>query len=129
MQSGGRLSRASDEILQRLASTSKGTVLTSFWRYDSFPDQSGTPIKWITSLSDQVIEIYCSCDPEIAAKRFVQRIRHPGHLDGDKDDEEITKNFRSLACLGPLGIGRLIQIDTTDNLEITDLVNDIKMSL
>src|SRR5262249_11022861 len=98
-----QLSRASDEILRRLATSSSGAVVTSFWRHQEMPVESGTPRDWVTAASQRVVEVYCVCDPEIAATRFVNRLRHPGHLDRVKQrEEEVLSTFKTLSSKGPL---------------------------
>lgn len=124
-----RLSRASDEILQRLARDSSGAVLTSFWRNPKTSGNSGTPTDWIASLSQSIVEVYCVCDPQIAAARFVNRVRHPGHLDSAKRVEDIVSSFEALAGLGPLGIGQLLKVDTSIDVDIDAVVSEIKSFL
>jgi cytidylate kinase len=120
-----RLSRASDEILQRLAQRSNGAVLTSFWRKPEISDQSGTPTDWLANASQPIVEVYCLCDPEIAAARFINRQRHPGHLDSTKRPEDVLSHFRILAATGPLGLGRLLQVDTTNDIDLNKMVSDV----
>jgi adenylylsulfate kinase-like enzyme len=124
-----RLSRASDEIFERLAKTSIGAVLTSFWRHSQMPPHSGTPVDWIVSTSQRIVEVYCVCDPDVAATRFIKRVRHPGHLDIAKQLEDVLANFRTLATMGPLGIGKLIRVDTSADLDLDLVVRDVKTLL
>jgi cytidylate kinase len=124
-----RLSRASDEILQRLAQFSNGAVLTSFWRHREILNQSGTPTEWLAAVSPSLVEIYCLCHPEVAAARFINRQRHPGHLDSAKQPEDVLSHFRNLAALGPLGLGRLLKVDTTNDINLNRLVVEIKTLL
>ena len=124
-----RLSRASDEILERLARSSSGSVLTSFWRNPQISTHSGTPTDWITAASRCVIEVYCVCDPEVAAARFINRVRHRGHLDSGKQYEDVVSNFRSLTALGPLGIGGLLQVNTSGEVNLGEVVKNVKSRL
>lgn len=124
-----RLSRASDEILQRLATRSPGAVLVSFWRGAHSTLNSGTPTEWIAAISDRIVEAYCVCDPEIAATRFVTRVRHPGHLDKGKEREDVLSAFRTLASRGPLNIGRLIRVDTSCEVDLDSVVGKVKTLL
>lgn len=124
-----RLSRASDAILQRLARSSSGAVLTSFWRTPEISTHSGTPTEWIAALAQRVVEVYCVCDPEVAATRFINRVRHPGHLDSAKRHEEVLSNFRTLAAIGPLGVGTLIRVDTSDEVNLNAVVSEVKSRL
>ena len=64
------LSRASDAILETIAGSSGGAVLSSFWRREALSTTSGTPTEWIKHLPDaRVVEVACECPPEIAADR------------------------------------------------------------
>lgn len=45
-----KLSRASDETLERLAVDSSGAVVTSFWRTANTDVGSGTPVDWLQEL-------------------------------------------------------------------------------
>jgi adenylylsulfate kinase-like enzyme len=124
-----RLSRSSDEIFERLAKTSQGAVLTSFWRNPEISTQSGTPTDWISTVSQRIVEVHCICDPEIAAARYLNRIRHPGHLDSAKRPEDVLSSFRRLAAVGALGLGKLLQVDTANEIELDSVVRDIKALL
>ncbi len=124
-----RLSRASDEILERLAQRSSGAVLTSFWRHRQLPSDSGTPTSWLAATSPRLVEIYCVCDPAVAAYRFMNRVRHPGHLDKTKRGEDLLSHFQILAALGPLGLGKLLRIDTAKEIEFDRLVCEVRTLL
>jgi adenylate kinase family enzyme len=124
-----RLSRASDEIFERLAKTSQGAVLTSFWRNPEISTQSGTPTEWISSVSQRIVEVYCICPPEIAAARYLNRVRHPGHLDSAKRPEDVLSSFRRLAAVGALELGKLLQVDTANGIDLDSVVRDVKALL
>ena len=121
-----KLSRASDEVLIRLVKYSTGAVVTSFWRNKKTSPDSGTPVDWLLSLSDKVLEIYCSCEPELAAARFKNRKRHHGHLDDSKQLSDLLVNFGKLAEAGPLGLGDLITVDTGSDYNFNSLANTIR---
>ena len=124
-----RLSRASDEIFQRLAITSSGAVLTSFWRSPKASVHSGTRTDWITATSERIVEVYCACDPEIAAMRFVNRVRHPGHLDSLKRTEDLLSSFQNLASAGPIGIGKLLRVNTSNEVNLDVVIDAVKSLL
>jgi adenylylsulfate kinase-like enzyme len=124
-----RLSRASDEIFQRLAQRSCGAVLTSFWRNAGMPADSGTPAEWISSTSERLVEVHCLCDPEIAAMRFTKRIRHPGHLDSTRRGEDVLSQFQALAAMGPLGLGKLLTVDTAKEIDLSLVVDQVRILL
>jgi predicted kinase len=120
------LSHRADGELQRLAMASESAVLTSWWKHPQSSLSSGTPIEWLATLPGVHVEVHCSCSPAVAAKRFLARRRHPGHLDGRWSYPELLANFSQQASFGPLGFGRLIEVQTEGPLEITALLRDIE---
>lgn len=124
-----KLSRASDEVLIRLVTSSAGAVVASFWRTGKTPEGSGTPIDWLEALSAQILEIHCTCAPETAAARFKERKRHRGHLDDQRTLEELTGSFRALPEAGPLGSGEVIVVDTGTVSDLEAFVREIRIRL
>jgi hypothetical protein len=107
-----RLSRSADEVLRRLALQMNGAVLASWWRHPKAAGESGTPVEWLSSLPGKRVEVYCVCEPRIAAERFLGRTRHAGHLDGTKNREDLAAGFERLAAFGPLGVGPVVRAST-----------------
>jgi len=110
-----RLSRASDDVFRIAVQGHSDCVATSFWRHPrSDSRESGTPIDWLRSVVDDCVEVYCRCDPVVAATRFANRIRHPGHLDRVRFSgvSELEANLSKQGALGPLGVGKLIVVET-----------------
>jgi hypothetical protein len=100
------LSREADEIFKAQAiASSAGAILVSFWRQAGMPSDSGTPTEWLMDLSCRVVHLHCACNPETAAKRFFERQRHPGHLDGSRSYAEVLASIQSLSGLDPLQLG------------------------
>lgn len=120
------LSRESDSILRSEAAASNGAILVSFWRLPGMPPDSGTPIDWLASLSDHIVNVHCSCPPEIAADRFRRRVRHPGHLDGERSHHEILASLRLLVSLPLPGINPQVTVDTSQAPSLGDLVREIR---
>jgi len=123
------LSRESDSILQHDATRSEGAILVSFWHLPGMPVDSGTPTTWLQSLSDQLVNVECTCKPDVAASRFVRRQRHPGHLDGDSSYAEVLASLRHLARLAPLDVPRRIDVDTSEEPRLDDVVRAIRVAL
>jgi predicted kinase len=124
-----QLSRESDEILQQEARAAGGAVLSSFWHLHGMPSDSGTPTDWLLRLSAPLVNVYCVCPPETAASRFRNRKRHPGHLDGEMSHDDLLANLRQLALLGPLDISPRIDVDTSQEPDVTGLVAEIRGAL
>jgi predicted kinase len=119
------LSRESDVILQHEATSSTGAILASFWRVPGMPSDSGTPADWLDAPSHLVVKVHCACALEVAANRFLQRRRHPGHLDGESSSAEILASLRQLTQLPPLDIGQRIDVDTSQEPNLIEVVRAI----
>ncbi len=119
-----KLSRKSDEELKRLVTASAGAVVVSFWQTEKTGKQSGTPVEWIGQLSGRVFEVYCACDPIVAAGRFNERQRHAGHLDQRKLAADPAR-FIHLASAGPLGLGNVLVVDTSGACDIEVVADNI----
>jgi len=123
------LSRAADVDFRTRAEGSDGAVLTSWWRHPQSPDDSGTPTDWLARLDGPKVEVYCRCAPALAARRFVERRRHPGHGDGRWSFEELVPRFARQAALGPLGVGLLVEADTGSPIDGKELARQVGASL
>jgi glucokinase len=73
-----------------------------------------------------VIEVFCECPASIALKRFLDRTRHPGHLDAERDRQALAAQFVAAEKLGPLGLFPVIQVDTTGRVDSDALVAQIR---
>jgi predicted kinase len=111
-----RLSRESDDLFRSaaVALDAGGAVLASFWRHPGRPDGGGTPSDWLRTLPGTLIEVYCHCPTELARERFRRRTRHPGHLDAARRGEDLSGQFDGYAARGPLELGTVIPVDTSD---------------
>lgn len=123
------LSRESDAIFRREAMHSNGAILVSFWRLPGMPSSSGTPSDWLQTALHDVVTVHCTCEPEIAASRFLQRRRHPGHLDGELGFAEVLASLQELARLTPICIGQRIDVDTSSEPQVMDVVRAIRDAL
>jgi glucokinase len=119
------LSRESDTILQREATMSEGAVVVSFWRLHGMPSDSGTPTEWLRAISNDLINLHCDCDPAVAARRFLRRQRHPGHLDTGSSFAEVLASLQQLARLPPLDFARRIHVDTSREPKLDDVVRAV----
>jgi predicted kinase len=116
------LSRESDLILKDEATASDGAVLVSHWHLPGMRPDSGTPLNWLARVTDNVVNIHCECPAEIAAVRFAQRRRHPGHRDRDASGPEVLASIEAVARLGRLNAGRRIIVDTSvDTSQVLNL--------
>jgi chloramphenicol 3-O-phosphotransferase len=120
------LSRESDLIFQTEAIAADGAVLVSHWRLPGMPQSSGTPTNWLPQLSRNIVNVHCECGAKIAARRFVQRMRHPGHLDQEKSFTEILNGIRSIARHGHLDVGPRVEVDTSQTPDLDGVLREIR---
>jgi predicted kinase len=62
------------------------------------------------------VNLHCDCPPHVAADRFLQRRRHPGHLDDTRTAAEVVASIHALAPTGLLAIGEPVVIDTMNGV-------------
>jgi shikimate kinase len=120
-----RLSRASDEVLLRLAASTEAAVLVNWWDHDAAPAR-------LLAIADEVVEVYCDCPVEVAVARFAARRRHPGHLDHLRtpaDHERVTARLRE-SFRGPLGFSdTVVTIDTGGPVDLDAVVETVRAAL
>jgi predicted kinase len=113
-----RLGAASMELIWTLARHFPQAILEANFRPHSAYERSR-----ISQLSDRVIEIYCVCPFEVASSRYSARARsgqhHPVHVLRDLD-HSIQSEYD-----GPVGIGTVIEVDTTNPVDPQSLARQI----
>jgi hypothetical protein len=87
---------------------------------------SGTPTHWLQDQSNLIVNVHCVCSPETAAKRFLGRKRHAGHLDGHAMYADVLASLQALAALGTLDIGPRLDVDTSGPVSIDNIVREIR---
>ena len=120
-----RLSRASDEVLFRLAAASSASVLVNWWNHDSASAR-------LSAISDSIVEVFCDCPIEIAAARFASRERHPGHLDRLRTVKEHEEGIRRLreSYRGPLALSDpMVTVDTSQPVEVAALLAEVRTAI
>ena len=120
-----RLSRESDEILQAKARDSDGAILVSFWRRPGMAGDSGTATDWLAGLSNHLVNVHCICPPAIAAERFLQRRRHPGHLDARRSHAEVLASLRQVAELPLIPLGQRVEVDTSTEVNVDEVARNV----
>ena len=118
------VSRAADSLMRREAEASLRAILVSHWRRTEISATSGTPIEWLFDLPNAV-EIYCSCDPEIAVSRFLSRHRLGAHGDQLVNRDRLRIQLRSIQELGPIGFPSLLVVDTSREVDLPAIVDEL----
>ena len=128
-----RLSRRSDQLLRTAAMAAAldtgGAVLASFWRHPERDDGGGTPSEWLRELPGALVEVHCRCLVGVAIERFRLRDRHPGHLDAGRRGANLSGQFDDYAARGPLGLGTVISVDTSEIPDAAVLAAQIRRVL
>jgi predicted kinase len=113
----GRLGAASMELIWTLAQHFPEAVLEANFRPHSPYERSR-----ISQLGDRIIEINCVCPFEVASNRYSARARsgqhHPVHVLHDLHSFP-TEYDR------PVGIGTVIQVDTTNAVDVQSLTRQV----
>ncbi len=122
------LSRRADDDFTSAAELLPEVVLISFWRRPELSLTSGTPTEWLSE-SAAVVEVFCECSVGVAVRRFRSRQRHERHGDAQRDPADLTAQFGALAALGPLGVGRLVRVDTETPIDIDGVLAAVRDAL
>ncbi len=114
-----KLGAAAMEVLWRLAGDAGSAVLESNF-HPAFAHR-------FDALCGRLVEVHCTCDPELARARYASRRRHPCHFDLTYGLEMFD---RWVADAGPLGLrGPALTVDTTEPVDVDDLAARIQRSL
>lgn len=116
VQASRELGRAAVMALLTVAATSPGAVLdTTFYPYTIEP---------LRALPGRLVEIRCVCPREIVEARYRARsaTRGPGHFDDQRPDDELWSEHH----LTPLGLGPLIELDTSVEVDTEALAGQVR---
>ena len=106
-----QLSRRADSAFQSAVEASRGALAVSWWKHPKSDRDSGTPTDWLLKLPGNLVEVHCKCPPRVAMTRFLNRKRHPGHLDELWPNQELAAFLEQASLLGPLAISPVIEVD------------------
>ncbi len=121
-----RLSRESDLLFQEDALSTEQVVLVSHWRPKGFPTQSGTSIEWLPGAFSCVVELYCKCPLGEAARRFMNRERHSGHVDKSKTFVQVIEWMREYERHLPMRLGKQVSVSTANDGCLETLVGQLR---
>lgn len=116
------LGSASMELIWTLAALSPAVVLEA-----NFRPKNPYERRMLRGLGGQLVEVYCSCPPEEASRRYSARSvignRHAIHTLRDLPPALLAEYD------GPVGLGPVIEVDTTAPVDITALAASVRALL
>jgi predicted kinase len=109
---------ASVAALLAVAAETAGAVLESVWRRTYARDDLGR-------LDGSIVEVFCRCRPEVAARRYALRAgtRDAGHFDAERTIAELWNEEVAQPVAGGWPV---IEIDTSRPVEVGPLVTRIR---
>jgi predicted kinase len=112
-----RLGAAAMELLWALAADAPSVVLEANFRPRSAYERGR-----IGALSVRPVEVHCACPLDLAARRYNERarVRHPVHVVEELTADDLAEFDR------PLGIGDVITVDTTNPVDVGELVGNVR---
>jgi predicted kinase len=119
LEASRRAGAAAMQLLWALAETFPSVVLEANFRPHSAYERSR-----INVLNARLVEVYCACPPVVTAERYATRAasatHHRAHVLARLSDDMLAEFDQ------PLGVGQLIQVDTTESVEIASLAATIQ---
>jgi hypothetical protein len=113
------LGRAAVMAMLTMARTSPGAVLDSTFYPYTMPD--------LRALPGQLIEIRCVCPRPVVEARYLARSgsRAGGYFDSERPAEELWNEDH----LTPTGLAPLIEVDTTDQVDVSAVAARVRSAL
>jgi hypothetical protein len=114
------LGAAAMELLWMLAADAPSVVVEANFRsHDSY--QRGN----LAALAECSVEVYCHCDPGLAARRYDGRAAtcHPVHVLASTPPDVRAEYDQ------PVGIGKLVTVDTTVPVDVAAVVASVRAHL
>lgn len=119
-----RLGAAAMELLWHLAADTPNCVLEANF-LPGHPRQQQA-LAGLTADGGRLVEVYCSCPPDLAARRYDERdragARHRVHV------RNMTPETRA-AYTGPLGLGPVVEVDTSGPVDVAGVANRVRRHL
>ena len=117
-----RVGAAAMETLWKLASRCPEVMLEA-----NFRPRSAYERERIVGLNSNIIEIYCSCPPQLALERYDSRAtasaRHAAHAVANLSAKDLAE-FDI-----PIGLGHVLAVDTSRPVDIEALAGTIRSKL
>ncbi|GAB2938402.1 hypothetical protein ACFMQL_16365 [Nonomuraea fastidiosa] len=109
---------AGESMWTLLATAGPGAVLESPWLAPLRPVVLAGLRRAGVEPGPRVREVWCDVPLTVARQRYESRVRHPVHHDGEVGDERWAE---WAAGARPLGLGPVRRVDTTREVDISEL--------
>jgi predicted kinase len=111
-----RLGVAAVTAVLRMAQGCPSAVIDSTWFDYSLP--------LVRTLAGPFAEVRCRVPVDIARRRYRDRVRDPRHLDGARSQDELWGTE-----VAALGVGPLIEVDTSRRVDVRGLSRTVRTAL
>ena len=118
-----KIGAASWGVLWSLASTCPRVVLEANFRPSSTYERQR-----LLGLAGEIVEVYCRCPPAEAARRYTERARTAARHAAHAAMPVISEADVRAEYGRPIGVGRMIEVDTTMEVDVTALAVAIEES-
>lgn len=115
-----QLGAAAMELLWALAADAPSVVVEANFRpHHAYQRQK------LAALAEYPVEVYCQCDPQLAARRYDDRAAtsHPVHVIASVPPEVRAEYDQ------PVGIGRLVTVNTANHVDIIAVAAAVRAHL
>ena len=116
------LGSASMELIWTLAALSPAVVLEA-----NFRPRSAYERRMLSGLGGRLVEVYCRCPPDEASRRYSAR-----SLIGERHAIHTLRDLPAALLAeydGPVGLGQVIEVDTTGPEDIAALAAAVRAAL
>lgn len=113
VQESRELGAAAVTAVLRVARGCPGGVIDSTW----FP----YTLPLVRDLPGRLVEVRCRVHVDLARERYRSRVRDDRHLDHRRGEEELWG-----AEVAALGVGPLVEVDTTQRVDVAALAHQIR---
>lgn len=117
-----RLGAAANEVLWALLADCPAGAVVDVW-LDPTRDAGFARRGLERAGVETAYEVRCDCPGDVAAQRYVDRRRHPGHLPAD---EPTLRRIRAADVMGELGVGPTYRVDTTRPVDVAEVVGWVR---
>jgi predicted kinase len=120
----GLLRRAAEQVLWSMLEDADGGTVLDIW---VAPDRDDRRVRAnLLKLNRPVLEVLCLVPPDLAARRYADRVRSGPHRPADR---AVLASLRELAILiEPLGVGPARRVHTDRPVDVRPLIDWVQLA-